>query len=177
MRIISQKTCGSLFLISKNSEKGADMEEIMKYPDYRSLSYNVMASTWGLQCLLILRLEASLRLLVLLASRWVFNFGSLEFSFALRERIWFFRLGWFHAIALSIGLLITWWLMGLQWCIKLHCDSSADVFMCLRVFVPVSSSKFSGSVLMNLKPVGPFKWDTQGTDVVVVDVYVDEDEL
>ena len=30
---------------------------------------------------------------------------------------------------------------------------------------------------MNLEPVGPFKWDTQGTDVVVVDVYVDEDEL
>ena len=23
----------------------------------------------------------------------------------------------------------------------------------------------------------PFKWDAQGTDVVVVDVYVDEDEL
>ena len=30
---------------------------------------------------------------------------------------------------------------------------------------------------MNLEPVGPFKWDAQGTDVVVVDVYVDEYEL
>ena len=102
MRIISQKTCGSLFLISKNSEKGADMEEIMKYPDYSSLSYTVMASMWDIQCLLILKLEASSCLLFLLASPWVFNFGSLEFSFALQETLWIFRLGWSHVLALSI---------------------------------------------------------------------------
>ena len=49
--------------------------------------------------------------------------------------------------------------------------------MCLGVFVAVSSSKFSGLVLMNLEPVGPLKWDAQGENVVVVDVDVDEDEL
>ena len=68
MRLISQKTWGSLFLSSKELEKCSYMELIMKGPDYRSLSYIVMASTWGLQCLLILILEASSCFLVLLAS-------------------------------------------------------------------------------------------------------------
>ena len=75
------------------------------------------------------------------------------------------------------GLLITRRLMGLQWCMKLHCGSSEEFCLCIRVCVAVSSSNISGSVLMNLKPVGPFKWEAQGTDVVVVDVYVDEYEL
>ena len=30
---------------------------------------------------------------------------------------------------------------------------------------------------MSLEPVGPLKWDTQGTNIVVVYVDVDEDEL
>ena len=67
MRIISQKTWGSLFLSLKNSEKCAYTEEIMKDPVYSSLSYNVMAYTWGLQYLLILILESSSCILVLLA--------------------------------------------------------------------------------------------------------------
>ena len=37
--------------------------------------------------------------------------------------------------------------------------------------------KLLGLVLMSLEPVGPFKWDTQETNIVVSDVDIDEDEL
>ena len=67
--------------------------------------------------------------------------------------------------------------MDIRWHMERLCDSSAEVFLCLGVFVDFLDLKFSGLVLMSLELVGTFKWDTQGKNSVVVDVDVNEDEL
>ena len=62
--------------------------------------------------------------------------------------------------------------MDVRCCMERQGDSLAEFFLCLGFFVAVSDLKFSGLVLMSLEPVGTFKWDTQGKNIVVVDIDV-----